>query len=83
MSLHPEWNEAESHLLDTARRARVIVDCVAKMGTLRGCIGENIREVPCSLRRLADHGVPDNLDLPFDSPRLRSLVRELAQIAVD
>lgn len=38
---------------------------------------------PITLRRLADHGIPPNLTIPYDSDELRTLVQELAQLEVD
>jgi hypothetical protein len=52
-------------------------------GTLTGLVGARIVTIPTTLRRLADHGVPANLDLPFDTNELRTLVQELAQLEVD
>lgn len=52
-------------------------------GTIRGLRGAEVVTQPISLRRLADYGVPQTLDLPFDTKTLRALVQELAQIEVD
>jgi hypothetical protein len=64
-------------------RAYDTVQEVIDKGTITGMVGAKILSKPMSLRRLADSGVPENLDLPYDTDKLRSEVRELAQFLVD
>ena len=76
----------EDPSIDMRERARRIVT-LAKGGrdggTITGMRGSRVVTEPMSVERLARHGVPEALDLPFDSDALRALVVELAQLEID
>lgn len=75
----------ESGISERERAERIVM--LAKggrdSGTITGMVGAKRVTVPMSLKRLANNGVPENLDLPFDTDSLRALVQELAQIEID
>jgi hypothetical protein len=63
--------------------ARRIVAAVKGSGKIAGLRRQNFVVIPMTLQRLADHGVPEDLCLPYDSEEQRALVQELAQLEVD
>jgi hypothetical protein len=68
---------------ERARRIVMLAKGGRDSGIIRGMIGARVVSLPMSVERLAKYGVPENLDLPYDSDKLRALVQELAQIEVD
>ncbi len=70
-------------LPQVSENAYTVVQEVLDTGKISGMIGIRVQSVRMSVERLADCGVPDNLDLPFDSDKLRSEIQELAQFIVD
>ncbi len=72
-----------SRLPNVSDNAYTIVQEVLDTGKLTGMIGSQVQSGSMSVSWLADYGVPDNLDLPYDYDKLRAEVKELAQFIVD
>jgi hypothetical protein len=72
----------EPGITERERASRILSE-VQLHGTISGMQGPGFITRPITVRRLADHGVPELLCLPFDTDSLRALVQELAQLAVD
>ena len=69
--------------LTERERAERIVRQIKETATITGMIGIEVKTIPTTLKRIASMGVQDNLDLPYDSDTLRTLVQELAQKELD
>jgi hypothetical protein len=72
----------EAGITERERASRIVSEAQLK-GSIKGMRGARLVNETISVRRLADHGVPELLDLPYDTDTLRALVQEIAQLAVD
>ncbi len=78
-ALRAELCDPEAPGLSTRERARRLVDAVIAGRGLRGLRGATLAWHPVALSQLAYSGVPDTIDLPFDSRELRAEVQGRAQ----
>lgn len=76
----------EPGITERERARRIVAQAkgrTAGSGSITGLRGAQLVIESITLQRLADHGVPELLVLPYDTDSLRALVQELAQIEVD